>query len=121
MDKVIPDPPFNTADPFSEAYIAEELLKDRAAAQRALDYYLSPAPEPKPKKSSTMFIIAPDVDNESLLVHACETLASINVMASNHAFDLEGAQRSTALAIQQMVSLAELAVNRALDNVELTA
>ena len=103
-------------------YTSPDSKKLNDAANRALDHYLSP-PEKSEAKSrpSTMFIIAPDVDNESLLAHACETLASINVMASNHAFDLEGAQRSTALAIQQMVSLAELAVNRALDNVELTA
>lgn len=44
-----------------------------------------------------MFIVAPDIDNESLLAHACESLA---------------------LAIQQVIMLAELAVNRALDNVD---
>ena len=118
LDKLIPDPPFNTINPFSESSIVEDLLKDQAAAQRALDYYLTPPAESKPKKSSTMFVIAPDVDNESLLVHACETLASLNVMASNLAFELESAQRSSALAIQQVVTLVELTVNRALDNVD---
>ena len=57
----------------------------------------------------------------SLLMHACATLASLNVMASNQAVALESAQRSSALAIQQRVSLmelTELAVNRALDNVD---
>ncbi|MGE8180003.1 DUF6124 family protein, partial [Pseudomonas fluorescens] len=60
----------------------------------------------------------PDVDSETLLAHACETLASANVMASDLAFDLEGPKRNTTLAIQQMISLAELAVNRALDHLD---
>lgn len=58
----------------------------------------------------------PDLDNETLLAHASETLASLNVMASDLAFELEGTRRHVALAIQQMISLGELLVNRALDN-----
>ncbi|QKG68441.1 hypothetical protein HP062_24065 [Pseudomonas sp. B14-6] len=69
------------------------------AADRALDHYLNPSDLKAPviRKVSTMFIVAPDIDNESLLAHACESLA---------------------LAIQQVIMLAELAVNRALDNVD---
>jgi len=118
MNKPVPDPPYNT-HPFSEAAIVEDLLKDSAAAQRALDHYLAPpAQESKPRKPGSLFIIAPGVDTESLLAHACETLASVSVMASSLAFELESTQRSSVLAIQQMVALAELTVNRALDNVD---
>jgi len=120
MDKLVPDPPFNTTTPSAEAQLAEELFKDRVAAQRALDYYLKP-PDPyadRPRRPSTMFIIAPNVDNESLLAHACESLASASVMVSNFASDLMGSQRHTAMAVQQIIMLAELAVNRALDNVD---
>ena len=89
------------------------------AANRALDHYLTPpTEEPAKKRLNSMFIVAPDVDNESLLAHACETLASLNVMASDLAFALEGSTRSNALAIQQMVSLAELVVNQVLDRVD---
>ncbi|VVM68842.1 DUF6124 family protein [Pseudomonas fluorescens] len=63
-------------------------------------------------------MIVPDMDTESLLAHACESLASANVIASDFATYLRGPQRSTALAIAQIVMLAELAVNRALDNVD---
>jgi hypothetical protein len=45
-------------------------------------------------------------------------LASASALASNFAGELSGLQRSTALAIQQVVMLAELAVNRALDRVD---
>jgi hypothetical protein len=65
-----------------------------------------------------MFFITPDIDTESLLAHACESLASASVMASDFATYLEGPQRSTMLGIQQVIMLADLAVNRALDNLD---
>ena len=119
-NKLVPDPPFNTTTPNAEASRTEELLKDREAIKRALDYYLDP-PVPyteKPRRPSTMFIVAPDMDTESLLAHAYESLATASVLTSDFANDLTGPQRYTALAIQQSIMLAELAVNRALDNVD---
>ncbi|AWM93977.1 hypothetical protein DJ564_25960 [Pseudomonas sp. 31-12] len=119
MDKLIPDPPVNIA-PAAETTEAETLLKDHEAIKRALDYYLDP-PAPyleKPRRPSTMFMIAPNMDTESLLAQACESLASASVMASDFAANLIGPQRNTVMAIQQIIMLAELAVNRALDNVD---
>jgi hypothetical protein len=118
--KIVPDPPVNTSTPDPETLRAEDLLKDREAIKRALDYYLDP-PAPyteKPRRPSTMFIVAPNMDTESLLAHACESLATASVLASDFANDLTAPQRYTALAIQQSIMLAELAVNRALDNVD---
>ncbi|MDQ0121787.1 hypothetical protein J2W17_000724 [Pseudomonas lini] len=65
-----------------------------------------------------MFVIAPGIGTEALLAHACESLASASVMASDFAAFLEGSQRNTMLGIQQVIMLADLAVNRALDNVD---
>ncbi|MEB0224882.1 DUF6124 family protein [Pseudomonas sp. 10S4] len=73
----------------------------------------------RPDPISHVFAILPDADKESLLCHACETLASLNVMSTDLACDLEGSHRNVALAIQQLATLAELLVNRALDLVEL--
>ena len=85
LDKLIPDPPFNTT---------------------------------QSNNPRTIFMIAPDMDTETLLAHACESLASASVLASDFATNLSGSQRSTALAIAQIVMLADLAVNRALDIVD---
>ena len=118
MFKATPNPP--EPDDVSP-YTALDSKKLNDAANRALDHYLNPPddPIPSPKKNtSSMFIIAPDVDNESLLAHACETLASLNVMTSDLAFTLDGPTRSSVLAIQQMVSLVELSVNRVLDQID---
>lgn len=71
-----------------------------------------------PDPVSQVFTIVPDVDTISLLCHACETLASLNVMSTDLACELESSRRNVALAIQQMAVLAELLVNRALDNLD---
>lgn len=96
---------------------APTTAKNREAIKRALDFYLCPQPS-KARPLSTMFLIQPDVDTESLLAHACESLASANTLASDFADQLGRPQRNTALAIQQIIMLAELAVNRALDRVD---
>jgi len=68
--------------------------------------------------TSTIFLIAPDIDNRTLLEYACVSLASANVMASDFARNLNGAQSNTLLGIQQSIMLGELAVNRVLDNLD---
>ncbi|PWK44043.1 DUF6124 family protein [Pseudomonas sp. B21-040] len=117
--KLVPDPPIDTTISDPETSRDEDLLRDRDAIKRALDYYLDPPAHytEKPRRPSTMFMIAPNNDTESLLVNACESLASASVMASDFATDLIGPQRHKAMAIQQIIMLAELAVNRAVDNV----
>jgi len=116
MIKHTPNPP-ETDD--VSPYESPNSKKLHEAADRALDHYLNPLKEPVTRKPSTMFVIAPDIDMESLLAHACESLASASVLTSDFAGCLDGPQRHTALAIQQIIMLAELAVNRALDKVEL--
>ncbi|RON49346.1 hypothetical protein BK666_07155 [Pseudomonas frederiksbergensis] len=80
--------------------------------------FTSSKPAMAERRPSPIFTTVPDVDNETLLVHACETLASACVMASELAFLLSGPKRNLALAIEQMAALAELSVNRVLDNVD---
>ena len=91
------------------------------AAERALDHYLNPAahimastnnPEP-------MYLANPKYNTESLLANASETLGSASEMLNNFAAMLDTSHRKTALGIAQVVMLGELAVNQALDHVEL--
>jgi hypothetical protein len=76
-----------------------------------------PTPNP-PHTPSHLFQVAPDATTETLLVYACESLASASVMASDFAGFLEGTHRNTMLGIQQVIMLGELAVNRVLDNID---
>ncbi|WP_053163905.1 DUF6124 family protein [Pseudomonas sp. P1.8] len=100
------------------AYASTSSKKPQDAVDRALDYYLKPTTVMAAVHApSSIFVVAPDVDNETLLAHACESLASASVMASEFAGVLEGVHRNTMLALQQVLMLGELAVNRVLDNV----
>ncbi|SDV06785.1 DUF6124 family protein [Pseudomonas mucidolens] len=78
----------------------------------------TPETPDRPDPVSPFFTIVPNADTTSLLCHACETLASLNVMTTDLASELEGSRRNVALAIQQLAVLGELLVNRALDNLE---
>ncbi|MDO8711396.1 MAG: DUF6124 family protein [Pseudomonas sp.] len=114
MFKITPNPP-ETDD--VSPYESTDSKKLNEAADRALDYYLKPVvPKDTPRKPSTIYSIDPDTNDETLLVNACETLASASVMLSNFAGLMVGSHRNTVLGIQQVVMLGELAVNRMLDN-----
>ena len=81
----------------------------------------SPNP-PCPSQSGTdIFCIAQNIDPETLLVQACETLASLNALTTDLAFEFDGAFRHKLLATQQLSVLGELLVKRALDILVLTA
>jgi hypothetical protein len=111
----------NTETESVSPYACLNSKKLHDAAIRALDHYLAPPSRKKAnagRRPSTIFVVAPNVDSETLLAHACETLASANVMASELAFDLTGPSCNLALGIQQMISLAELSVNRVLDHLD---
>lgn len=102
MVKPSPNPPeSSTENPTRELHLKPAILKSTA-----------------PHIPSTMFSITADIRTEDLLAHACESLASASVMASDFATFLDGPQRSTMPGIQQVIMLADLAVNRALDDLE---
>ncbi len=86
------------------------------ATQRTVSARLRDPNNPDP--ISHVFTILPNIDTETLLSHACETLASLNVLTTDLACELEGSHRSLALSIQQLAVVGELLVNRALDNLD---
>jgi hypothetical protein len=106
-----------SSDPASP-YESFNSKKLHAAAERALDHYLAPEKiMATPYSPSTLFMVNPQSDTETLLANACESLASATVMLGDFAGMLEGPNRNTLLGIAQVVMLGELAVNKALDNV----
>jgi hypothetical protein len=109
MKKHSPNPP----DSATESPDLSDLSR---AIERTISACLRNPNHPSP--ISHIFTIVPDVDTPTLLAHACETLASLNVMTTDLACDLEGSRRNVALAIQQLAVLGELLVNRALDNLD---
>jgi hypothetical protein len=109
MKKITPNPPETStaSDPLDE--LSE-------ATQRAVSKRLRNPNHADP--ISHVFTILPNVDTETLLSHACETLGSLNVLTTDLACVLEGSHRSFALSIQQLAVVGELLVNRALDNLD---
>ncbi|MDR9753786.1 DUF6124 family protein [Pseudomonas sp. SZMC_28357] len=120
MFKPTPNPPETESENDSASpYENPHTKKFHEAAERALDYYLNTEGiKSSSRTPSTMFVINPDFDAETLLVHACESLASANVMAGDLAGTLEGPSRNALLGIAQIIMLGELAVNRALDRLD---
>ena len=117
MKKLTPNPP-ETSD--TSPYESADSKKLHEAAERALDHHFTPLPKKSPgRRPSKMFQVSPDMDDESLLAHACESLATASAMASDVAAFFDTPQRHRILGIQQVIMLAELAVNRVLDNVEI--
>jgi hypothetical protein len=117
MFKPTPNPP--ETDPASP-YESLDSKKLHEAAERALDHYLLPASQimANAQEPERMYLANPKYDTESLLANASETLGSASEMLNNFAAVLDTAHRKTALGIAQVVMLGEIAVNQALDNVE---
>ncbi|UVL00046.1 DUF6124 family protein [Pseudomonas sp. B21-048] len=116
MFKITPNPP-DTDDVSPNETPDSKKLNE--AADRALDYYLKPViPKDTPRKPSTIYHVGAKVDNETLLVNACESLASASVMLSEFAGLMDIPHRNMMLGIQSVVMLGELAVNRVLDNLD---
>jgi hypothetical protein len=116
MFKVTPNPPQSDSIPYDPALDPQKL---KAAADRAINFYLNPGAQKEPiapRKPGIIFLIAPAVDDETLLVQVCESLASANEMTSDIAGSMDGPQRNKMLMLQQAIMLSGLMVNRVLDN-----
>ncbi|SEN62418.1 DUF6124 family protein [Pseudomonas sp. NFACC39-1] len=114
------EPNSNRTNPLADFDAIEDLLKDRAAAERALNHYLNPKkPEPSTDpRIDSLFSVTAKADADTLLTSTSETLASVKAMAENLAFEVEGTRRSVALGIHQLVELCQLLVDKALDQLE---
>ncbi|WP_285354360.1 hypothetical protein [Pseudomonas sp. lyk4-R2A-10] len=119
MFKPTPNPPgIDLASPYESL----DSKKLNEAAERALDHYLCPGARimATVNEPDRMYFANPAYNTESLLANASETLGSASEMLNNFAASRTPADRKTAIGIAQLVMLGELAVNQALDHVELT-
>ncbi|MGE7962814.1 DUF6124 family protein [Pseudomonas sp. NPDC089918] len=109
MKKVTPNPPESPSDPLDPVPLSE-ITEPAVSARLRNPNHADPI--------SHIFTIVPGVHTETLLSHACETLASLNVLITDLACKLESSNRNVALSIQQLAVVAQLLVNRALDNID---
>ncbi|AZF55824.1 hypothetical protein C4J85_5387 [Pseudomonas sp. R4-34-07] len=104
MIKDSPNPPLNSAPLHADA-------------RRAIN--------PNPKHSAEcalsadrLFTVRTDLDAETLLANASQDLASVQVLAANLAFEVDGAARDVTLGICRMLEGIQLLVDRTLDQFE---
>jgi hypothetical protein len=67
-----------------------------------------------PNPPASLFTVVQDIDSETLLIQASETLASLNAITTDLAFELEGENRQKLLGSQQLIVLGELLIERVL-------
>lgn len=115
MFKVTPNPPDTNPIPYDATL---DVLNIKTAQDRAVDLYLNPAASKtatSSRKPGSIFLVDPRVDNETLLVEACDSLSSASDMVRDIAASVDDSQRRAVLVLQQVIMLSELAVNRVLD------
>jgi hypothetical protein len=111
MFKVTPNPPETDPASLSENLDKKALHEPAERIPSAADIRATP------RTLCTMFNVNPELDIESLLSHACESLASANVITMDLADHTHGPSRNTLLGIANVITMAELAVNGALDRI----
>ena len=111
MKKITPDPPVFA--PQAAAPCVAQLL-DRAAANRALDYYLLDFKPPR-QVATVTYAIPDSVDLEAALAQASDLLRCAGVCANEAGNGLSGPARDLVLSVMHLVELAKGYVDTSLD------
>ncbi|UII70577.1 DUF6124 family protein [Pseudomonas sp. HN11] len=75
----------------------------------------SPSPPSDSQPTDQIFTVLTNLNTETLLANASQDLASVQALAGNLAFDVDGPQRDAVLGIHRMVEGIQLMVDRVLD------
>ena len=110
MKKITPDPP---AVPLAAAGSNEPLL-DRAATERALNFYLQ-GHKPVRPMGTAMYAIPDSVNSEAALAQASDLLRCAGACANEAGNGLSGPARDLVLSVMHLVELAKGYVDKSLD------
>ena len=110
MKKLVPDPPITLQD----AAQCDALSLDRAATDRALDYYLLNHKPPRHVDQAT-YAIPDSVNLEAALAQASDLLRCAGASASEAGNGLSGQPRHLVLSVMHLVELAKAYVDKSLD------
>ena len=111
MNKITPDPPSFT---LHDAAQGDAQSLDRAAADRALDFYLLTPKPPRPVGMPT-YAIPDSVNVEAALAQASDLLRCAGASASEAGNGLSGHTRHLVLSVMHLVELAREHVDKSLD------
>jgi hypothetical protein len=93
-------------------------LKNCAAAQRALDYYLKPGVSEQEVKEQ-LFKVNESIGEEEALIHAADLMRCASAIAYESAVDLQGAKRDLAFSVVHMLELARSLMERSMTRARL--
>jgi len=110
MKKLTPDPPVT----FPDADECTSQLLDRAAADRALDYYLQNH-KPLRHVDQATYAISDSVNLEAALAQASDLLRCLVASANEAGNGLSGSQRDRVLSLAYLAELAKSYVDTSLD------
>ena len=110
MKKITPDPPVLSL----AAAEANDPLLDRAAAERALNYYLQNHKPLRPL-GTALFAIPHSVNSEAALAQASDLLRCAGACANEAGNGLSGPSRDLVLSVMHLVELAKGYVDKSLD------
>ena len=111
MKKIVPDPP---TLPLHDTAQCSDMSLDRAAAERALDFYLL---DPKPPRhvDQATYVIPDSVNLEAALAQASDLLRCAGACANEAENGLSGPSRDLVLSVMHLVELAKGYVDKSLD------
>ena len=81
----------------------------------------SPNPPSDSQPTDQIFTVLTNLNSETLLANASQDLASVQALAGQLAFDVDGSLRDAVLGIHRMVEGIQLMVDRVLDLHEVSA
>ena len=110
MKKIIPDPPVLPLD----AADSNDPLLDRAATERALNFYLQ-GHKPVRPMGTAMYAIPDSVNSEAALAQASDLLRCAGACANEAGNGLSGPARDLVLSVMHLVELAKGYVDKSLD------
>ena len=112
MKKLVPDPPSFTLQ--DDAAQCDSQSLDRAAADRALNYYLQ---DHKPIRhvDTATYAICDSVNFEAALAQASDLLRCAGASASEAGNGLSGQPRDLMMSVMHLVELAKEFVDKSLD------
>jgi len=118
MRKLTPDPP-NNSNASEPENPRSETLEQAPYCDCDEQHTCVANIRATPRTPSTMYTVNPDIDVQTLLGCVSESLASASVITMDVADRETGTSRNSLLGVHQILMVAELSVNRALDQLDL--
>ena len=107
MKKPVPDPPSNSTR-------NDDLLRDRSALYRAIDFYLT-GEQPSAPDELRFYNVSNDVSFEDTQLYIADLLRCASVTAYQCGDHLKGADRAIVFSIWHLLEIAKAMVDRSID------